>query len=377
MLETMKRVLDSKFKRNAFMLIIAIVFTIISIYFVNNNEKYYNKTVAKVTSVQDKTSQTTDTSGNTDETINQQVTAVVLNGSHKGEKVTFENNTTFSNAKGIYLKENDKVFISIYKNSKDNSTAVGLLDFKRDNYLYYMVILFVLFVLLIGRIKGFRALVSLTINIFLILAVVTLYLSGWNLLLTSSLASILFIVLSIFLVSGINKKSYAAIIGTIAGTVASMLIAYIVIKFTNGQGIHYEGMEFLTHLPEQIFFPEILIGTLGAIMDISISMASSIKEIYDTNPDIERKALIKSAMEIGKDIIGTMANTLVFAYISGSMPMLLILLKNSFPISEMISLNLGLEIIRALTGSIGIVLSIPITMFISIVFIKRAKIGEK
>ncbi|MDT8718606.1 YibE/F family protein [Clostridium sp. 19966] len=373
----MKRVLDSKFKRNAFMLIIAIVFTIISIYFVNNNEKYYNKTVAKVTSVQDKTSQTTDTSGNTDETINQQVTAVVLNGSHKGEKVTFENNTTFSNAKGIYLKENDKVFISIYKNSKDNSTAVGLLDFKRDNYLYYMVILFVLFVLLIGRIKGFRALVSLTINIFLILAVVTLYLSGWNLLLTSSLASILFIVLSIFLVSGINKKSYAAIIGTIAGTVASMLIAYIVIKFTNGQGIHYEGMEFLTHLPEQIFFPEILIGTLGAIMDISISMASSIKEIYDTNPDIERKALIKSAMEIGKDIIGTMANTLVFAYISGSMPMLLILLKNSFPISEMISLNLGLEIIRALTGSIGIVLSIPITMFISIVFIKRAKIGEK
>lgn len=91
---------------------------------------------------------------------------------------------------------------------------------------------------------------------------------------------------------------------------------------------------------------------------------------------IERKALIKSGMEIGKDIMGTMANTLVFAFISGSIPILLIWIKNSFPISYIISINFSLEIIRALTGSIGIVLSIPITLYISVIILKKNKIGE-
>jgi uncharacterized membrane protein len=111
-------------------------------------------------------------------------------------------------------------------------------------------------------------------------------------------------------------------------------------------------------------------------MDIAISISSSLKEIYDKNPQIERKMLINSGMEIGKDIMGTMANTLVFAYVSGSIPIILLLLRNGFPISYIININLSLEIVRALTGSIGIVLSIPITIYTSVMLLKSYKIGE-
>jgi len=372
----LEKIQNNKFKKNIFIFVTVVAFIIISFYFINNNEKYYNKTVAKITSVNEQTSKTIDMNGNTDENIVQKVTAVIMNGSHRGQKFNFENKTSYSNANDIYLKPNDEIFISFIEDKNNNITYVNIIDFKRDSYLYYIVTLFVLCAVLIGGFKGFKSLVSLTINIFIILAVVALYLNGCNLLIITSLASILFIVISIFLVSGINRKSYSAIVSTMVGTLVTMIITFVVIKFTKGQGIHYEEMEFLTHPADQIFFPEILIGTLGAIMDIAISITSSIKEIYDKNPLIERKALMKSGMEIGKDIMGTMSNTLLFAYISGSMPILLIWIKNSFPILYIISFNLNLEIIRALIGSIGIVISIPITLYISVILINKPKIGE-
>ena len=94
------------------------------------------------------------------------------------------------------------------------------------------------------------------------------------------------------------------------------------------------------------------------------------------NTDIDTKVLIKSGMEIGKDIMGTMSNTLVFAYISGSIPMILLLLKNGYSTLNIINFNISLEIIRALTGSIGIVISIPVTLYISVILLRRNKIGE-
>jgi len=192
----------------------------------------------------------------------------------------------------------------------------------------------------------------------------------------SIIASILFIIFSIIIVSGRNRKSISAIVGTLAGTFVSMLIAGIVIKINNWSGVHFEEMEFLTQPPETIFFIELMIGTLGAIMDIAISISSAVKELYDKNPNIHKKAIIKSSREIGQDIMGTMANTLVFAYLSGSIPTILLYLRDGVPITYIISINLTLEYMRAIVGSIGIVLSIPITIFTSILILKNHNIGD-
>lgn len=231
-------------------------------------------------------------------------------------------------------------------------------------------------ILLVGGLKGFKSLASVVLNVIIFSLVIELYIRGLNLIFVSVVASILFIVVSMSIVGGINKKTGSAIIGTLAATGLSMLITVIVISATHSQGIHFEEMEFLTRPPEQIFIVEILIGTLGGIMDIAISISSAIKEIYDKNPEIERKVLIKSGMEIGKDIMGTMANTLVFAYMSGSIPMILLWLKNGYPVVDIININICLEIIRALTGSIGIVISIPVTLYISVLLMKNKRIEE-
>lgn len=108
-------------------------------------------------------------------------------------------------------------------------------------------------------------------------------------------------------------------------------------------------------------------------MDVAITMSSSIFGLYEKNNNIPIKALKASGMEIGKDIMGPMTNILFFAYISGSIPMLLLYLKNASPLGFTLSMNLSLELARALAGGIGIVLTIPIGLYTSIFFIKRKR----
>ena len=314
--------------------------------------------------------------GKTESIKNQQIKAVIMNGIHKGKEIQLQNTASFSGVNDLNLKINDEVFVSIEDGANKEIISSKILDLKRDKYILAIAIFFSLLILLVAGNKGFRSLSSVVINIIIFVTTIELFLHGYNLMLIAIIASILFIILSISIVCGINKKALSAIIGTMAGTVISMLIAAMVIHLTGSNGIHFEEMEFLTHPPEQIFFIEILIGTLGAIMDIAISIASSLKEIYDKNPHIEKKVLITSGVEIGKDIMGTMANTLIFAYVSGSIPIILLLLRNGFPISYIININLSLEFIRGLTGSIGIVLSIPITIYTSVLILKNQKIGE-
>ncbi|MBV7271362.1 YibE/F family protein [Clostridium sp. PL3] len=366
-------------KRNKFIFIavmLLIIASILSCYSMSANERFYNKTIAKITSITEVNSKMEDMNGKEEQIKKQNIKAIIMNGVHKGKEIQLQNTTSYSQVNDLNLKVNDEVFISIQENENKGIISSKILDLKRDRYIAYITILFMLLILLIGGLKGFRSLASVIINIIIFSIIIQMFLHGFNLMLISIIASILFAILSISIVCGVNKKMISAAIATFAGTFISMLVAVAVIKLNNWNGVHFEEMEFLTHPPEQIFIIEILIGTLGAIMDIAISISSSINEIYDKNPDIEKNVLINSGREIGKDIMGTMANTLVFAYISGSIPVILLLLRNGYPISFIININLSLEIIRALTGSIGIVLSIPIAIYISVMLLKKRRIGE-
>lgn len=108
-------------------------------------------------------------------------------------------------------------------------------------------------------------------------------------------------------------------------------------------------------------------------MDIAITIISSLYELYGKNKDISLKALKASGMEIGKDIMGAMTNVLFFAYVSGSIPMILLYLKNGSALGYTLSMNLSLELTRALVGSIGIVLTIPISIYIAAYFIYKRR----
>ena len=368
----------SLLKKNKFTSIVAISLIIICtiIYcFISNNENYYDKTIAKIIYIKETPSKVTNMNGDIEQIKKQQIKSIIMNGNLKGQEIELENSSSYSGVNNLNLKVGDEVFISTQQDTNNKIISGKILNLKRDKYVVYITSIFIFLILLVGGFKGFRSLASVIINIIIFCIIIKLFIHGYNLIFISIIASLLFVILSISIVCGINKKTLSAVLGTISGTLLSMLIAVLVIQLNHWNGIKFEEMEFLTHPPEQIFYIEILIGTLGSIMDIAISISSSIKELCDKNPNIESKVLINSGKEIGKDIMGTMTNTLVFAYISGSIPLILLLLKNGFSIFYIISINLSLEFVRALTGSIGIILSIPITIYISVILFKNHKIG--
>ena len=332
---------------------------IFSIAFVNNNEKYYNKAIDN---------------GKTEQMKIQKIKAIIMNGEFKGKIIDLNNETSFSNANDLDLKENDEVFIKI--NNDVNNLSFNITDFKRDKYMVYILSIFVMLAIIIGGTKGLLSLVSVFINIIITFTLIVQFAESSYLIPISLGASILFIVSSILIVCGKSNKSFSAIIGTLSGTFVSILISGTVIYLNNWNGIHFEEMDYLTIPPESIFFVELIVGTLGGIMDIAISIASAVTELYSKNPDIDNKTLIKSVKEIGQDIMGTMSNTLVFAYIGGSIPTILLYLRNNIPLTYILHLNLSLEYMRAIVGSIGIVISIPITMFTSIIIYKYNKIRK-
>lgn len=376
MLIALKDFLKEKKTRNLTIIVCFLFFISIALYSaVSNNEWRYSNPIAKVVSVVNSEGEMAeDMIGNSEQIIKQTIAAIVMNGKHKGETIQLENNTSYTGAYDIDIRAGDEVFL-IYEEDENgrilNPEAKGL---KRDKHLVYIVLIFSFLILLIGGMKGFRSLLSVFMNVAIFTLATGFYLAGHNIYAVFVAASIAFVVVSVLLVCGVNKKSISAILGTFVSTIFSMVLVFIVLYVTGGKGMHFESMEFGLGNYEEIFLVEILIGTLGGVMDLAVSISSAIQELKEHNPDISSTEMIKSGMEIGKDTMGTMANALLFAYISGSIPMIIMWMANDVSLITILNFNLSLEVIRALVGSIGAVMSIPITIVVATqVFRRRSK----
>ncbi|MFE7064971.1 YibE/F family protein [Sutcliffiella sp. NPDC057660] len=348
-----------------------------SVIFVNHNHSFYDDPIVEVieTSLKDK-EEVVDSFNNKDLLTTQGIIAKVKNGDHKGEIIHLTNKYSLS---GAYDQENhvgNELFVSIDANKAKSSQLTGTIaGVKRDTHVLIVAWIFVFVLLIVGKRQGFFSIVSLAVNAILISVVLDIFMHSSNvsLLFICGISVILFTVISLLLVNGFNEKTFAAIVSTLLGTFFSLLITFLVMWLTKEKGLRYEEMQFLTSPPQMVFMAGLLIGSLGAVMDVAITMSSSIFGLYEEKRDISVKALQASGMEIGKDIMGTMTNILFFAYISGSIPMLILYLMNDFPFGITLSINLSLEMARALAGGIGIVLTIPIGLYISIFFVNRKR----
>ncbi|WP_441296491.1 YibE/F family protein [Bacillus sp. FJAT-45066] len=348
-----------------------------SIVFVYNNHSFYEQPIAKVLEVEvEDTKETMDMFGNEDVLHNQRIIAEVLNGEEKGQFITFVNEYSTSGAYDNPYKVGHEVFVNIDSKVDENSGLTGTIsDLKRDKHLMIIAWIFIFMLLIVGKKQGLYSILTLGINAVILSYTLDVYLSRphWNLVLIAGVSVLFFTVISFLFVNGFNEKTYAAIIATLVATFVLIVIAYLVIWLSNSQGLRYEEMQFLTRNPEMIFLAGVLVGSLGAVMDVAITMSSSIFGLYEKNNQISVEALKASAMDIGKDIMGTMSNILFFVYISGSIPTLVLYMKNDIMWSYMFTMNLSLDIARALAGGIGIVLTIPIGMYITIFFINRMR----
>ncbi|MFA6808992.1 MAG: YibE/F family protein, partial [Eubacteriales bacterium] len=199
----------------------------------------------------------------------------------------------------------------------------------------------------------------------------------------SIITAIFATVLTLILVSGLNKKTITSIVGTIGGVVFAGIIAILFSKVAKLTGLSSEEAQMLMFAPlkvefnfQGLLFAGIILGALGAVMDVSMSIASSINELRTVNPGLKAKELFSGGMNVGKDIMGTMTNTLILAYAGASIQLMLLFMAYNVPIDKIINSDMiATEVVRALTGTLGLLVAIPLTAFIgSILMEKKSKL---
>ena len=178
-----------------------------------------------------------------------------------------------------------------------------------------------------------------------------------------------------YLIGGPTKKTVVATGGTVAGVVIAGFSATIFSIASGISGWNVSDIESLLTLWNVsgiqvggLLFSGLLISRLGAVMDVAMSIGSSIGEIHAQNPTISRKELFKAGMHVGRDMMGTDSNTLILAFAGGSVSMLVLDYAYDLPYQQIInSNNIGIAIMQGLSGSFGVILSVPATVAIATV----------
>jgi len=351
-----------------------------SMYFINFNYGFYGQPIAKITAATvEETKKLTDIYGNEDILYTQRLQGEIQNGDYQGQAIELDNDYSLSGANDHEYRTGQDLFIFIDGSPGNGDALSGTIDnVKRDKYIVALTWAFIFILLLVGKMQGFYSVISLAINTVILSYALDVYIQteNTNLLLVAGVSVLLFTVTSLLLVNGFNEKTYAAIVSTLLGVITALALACFAIWASGGNGLNYEEMQFLSRPYEVVFIAGLFIGSLGAVMDVGITMSASIFALYEKNPDISIEAMKNSGIDIGKDIMGTMANILFFVYISGSIPMLLLYLANGAAWPFAFSISLSLEIARALAGGLGIVLTIPIGIYTSLFFLERKKAAQ-
>ncbi len=307
------------------------------------------------------------------QTIGQNIIVIfnceIISGEHKGETVTVEETIWATDTRKLdKVKAGDKVFVL---EAEGIICDWSMYDFDRSAPLWVLGVAFVLLVLLFGRFKGVNTLISLGYTCVAVFAVfLPAVMSERNIYFWSILTCIYITVMTLLITNGYNRKTLSAIIGCSSGVIVSGLLTVLVSKAAKLTGFTTEETMYITMNFDidlnALVFGGVILGAVGAVMDVSMSISSSLKELYDQVEKPTFKGLFKSGVTIGRDIMGTMANTLVLAYIGCELSATVISVAYSSSLTTLFGREkIVVEIINALVGSVGILLTIPLTALVS------------
>ncbi|URZ00031.1 YibE/F family protein [Clostridium felsineum] len=310
----------------------------------------------------------------------------ILNGDYKGKVIRLENLVNEKTAHETLTKKGDEVLINIDEDSKGNISSAYIYDVVRYKFVYGLMIAFVILLCAVGGKKGIKSVTALAITAFAVLKVmIPLIIAGFNPTVVSIVICIIVSTINLIIISGKNKKTLAAIIGTSGGLILSALIATFSILTLRLSGLTDEEEQMIIYISQNtsfnfsgLLFAGILMGALGAVMDIGMSIASSINELHETHKEATVIELIKSGMNVGRDMMGTMANTLILAYAGGAMYVMIWISSYDLPIYRIINQDvIASELVKTLAGSIGLIFTIPLTAVCSAMILKKEKIKIK
>ncbi|MGC6173071.1 YibE/F family protein [Lacrimispora sp. 38-1] len=364
-----------KYRRKISVFSIFVIVLVIINVFVAYDYELYNDSIIKIIKVTDQVEGIKNGPNAEKECYYvQNIIGKVMNGAFQGSVVEFENRYSYSRITSDRYQRGMSLFVKLTDSGENLSVSV--LGEKRDTYVVMLLSFLIFLIIAVAGTRGVTSLISLIINIGVVAGAFYMYEKGTNILQLCIAMLIIFGICSLLLANGLNKQTITAILAS----AISIIILYMIYKVVllNTKEPEYLMQNYISgadKLPE-IFMAGTLIGGFGAILDVAISMTTSVNEVIKKTPDITNRELIHSMREISYDVMGTMINVLFFTYISGCMPMLILRLKNSFSIFIILELYLTLEIIRFLVGSIGIVLTILISGLISLLAYRKKGVGS-
>ncbi len=310
------------------------------------------------------TGQKTDTTGRQVDVYQIRFTSGVLEG--KTHEVV---NEVGSNPYGLRLRTGDKVVVLLQITGDE--VHVFIEGYDRRNALYGLVVLFFVVMLLLAGWQGVKVAFSICISVAIIgWVLIPAFMRGFNPVPIAIVLSGALTFISTGLSTGWNKKSLVTAIGTIGGTLAAFLVAWVFADWANLNGLATEEDRLFFDKnpllnPRGLLFAGIIIASGGVVEDVAVSIASGVSEVGRANRELGFKSLFRSGMVIGNDHMAALANTLVFAYVGSSMSSLL--LYSQFGGSWLKFVNFDSvvdEVIRSLAGTIGLVFTVPITAFL-------------
>lgn len=299
----------------------------------------------------------------------QSLIVTVQTGQYAGKQYLADNAVGPIYGSAVDLGERVTVGLSTYS---DGSVRCYVYEYDRLTPLAVMLGLFFLVTVLVGGKVGAKSLVALSLTVVaLIWILLPLLLRGWPTIPTTFLVAVLVTAASFLILGGVEKKTVCACLGTLAGIALATLFAMGSQYFLRIDGYREEYAEALLQLRQTgqsgigisgLLTGGVIISALGAVMDVAMSISSAVQELKRVNPSLNTMALLKSGMNIGRDMVGTMTNTLILAILGSGLTMIVYIYSLSLDAYQLISSAfMSLEAVSAIASSIGVMLAVPLT----------------
>lgn len=297
----------------------------------------------------------------------QELEVTILTGKHKG---TVLEATNYINAYfNVDAKLGTRVIVRLDYNDMGELYVMSIPNYDRSSILIIALIVFAILMMLVGGKQGARALLGLLftlLNLWYIL--IPLVLKGVSPILATILIAAYTSAGALLMLTGYTKKTLCALLGCVGGVIAAGIFAWIITILTPMNGFNMsEAEEMVIRASDSplrisgLLISGILLSALGALMDTSMSIVSALHEVYEQNPTISKKQIFRSGMNIGRDAMGTMANTLILAFVGSAFNMLILFQVYKYPLIQILNSDMmAIEIIQGIAGSVGIIATTPL-----------------
>lgn len=307
----------------------------------------------------------------------QQVEAKVTSGIYKGQVVSLSNANSYQ--QGALCVPGTKV-IALVQEGNNGVLSGSVYNYDRSGMVFGLVIVFALCLLAVGGKKGAASFFAL---VFTFVCIICLYIPllyvGVNGILAGIISAIVILTASIYILNGWSRKSLCAIIGTTGGVCVSGILALLFGSMSHLNGYAMSDVESMVYISNHtslgvaaLLYAGILISSLGAVMDVSVSVVAAMEEIWEKAPGLSPKELFVSGMHVGHDMMGTMSNTLILAYTGSATGTLLTMYAYEMPYLQIMGYNsIIIEILCGLCGTIGVILTVPLQAAVTTLFLKH------